>query len=60
MIFTIFGALFLHFEYASFDYHKPNIQLKKYYDFTPYTDFFQTQIHLSKKVWNLFLLLLCL
>ena len=25
-IFKIFGALFLHFEYASFEYHKPNIR----------------------------------
>ena len=50
MIFTIFGALFLHFIYASFDYHKPNIRLKNI--LTPYTDFFRTQFHLSKKVRN--------
>ena len=37
--FTIFGALFLHFEYAYFDYHKLNI-----------TDFFHTQIHKKNEI----------
>ena len=42
-IIKIFDALFLFIEYASFKYHKPNIRWKKYFDFTHYTDFFQTE-----------------
>ena len=47
-IFKIFGALFLYFEYASFKYHKQNIRSKKYFDFTPYTDFVRAQLLIGR------------
>ena len=47
-IFKIFGALFLYFEYASFKYHKQNIRSKKYFDFSPYTDFVRAQLLIGR------------
>ena len=43
----------MYFEYASFKYHKPNIRWKIYFDFTPYTDFFQRNCGGSKRTQNL-------